>query len=880
MPRKKLPERKNSVIKVGIYDTKHKQQLQQRAKQVQQLYRKAIDKITKAAQPSLFGGDPAREFHFSDFPALNKEVDKFIQEMGAGLQSNMEQGDKDAWTLSNTKNDAMVDYMAGAYSGDLPKETLQQWKHPHLEALDAFMKRREAGMNLSNGGNAANKLIKGVWNLEQFKGELELALEMGIGQGKSAAELSKDVRQFLKYPDKLFRRVRDKDGVLRLSKAAKAFHPGRGVYRSSYKNALRLTATENNIAYRTCDNERWNDLPFVLGQEIRTSNNHTSGGHDLVDICDELAGRYPVEFKFTGWHPWCRCYAVSILADEKEMDEYCRKIANGEDVSGFQFTGKQTEMPDEWNEWMKANKDRIEEAQAKGRQMPYFIKDNFKDGDPTKELRWIGDKKPLTTLEKAKLRQAARTQEQIDDIKKRAAEREARHKMMREAAQIALKNAKEMPEVSTAALTKAINSGDLDKMYKLAQSVQAKVYRMRAQEQSLADLIPDVHSWHKKYTIKQLSEAHNAIETKLGKWAGFDNQKMKKKLDFEINWIENHPKYATDEVAKAAYKKKLKTVEFNISYEEKEKEIKDLVAFKTKSQDFKNLVTKAQDELSKWTEANKDAQQKKIEAAIQTAKDKKAQLESRRSKSSFSKVRKDKALWDKGDGVNKDTVGTKADAALRPQAEKSWKAASQEQRDMMYEYTHHYADKNEPLEGRHYLGSQTRAEWENKVNLMTEYIDSSPLQQDMWFQRGDEIGALAGRLSFAGGGKIPTDLNQLVGKIIQEGGFMSAGSGWRKGFNEDWGKDVIFNIFAPKGMKAAYAEPFSAYGNGMGHHWDGISKQHNFSQEFETIFQRGTKMRITKVEKNAGNGIIYIDVEIIGQEVKDLSYVADDLIGY
>ena len=59
--------------------------------------------------------------------------------------------------------------------------------------------------------------------------------------------LSRDVRRYLRNPDKLFRRVRDKHGNLRLSKAAKAYHPGRGVYRSSYRNALRLTATENNM---------------------------------------------------------------------------------------------------------------------------------------------------------------------------------------------------------------------------------------------------------------------------------------------------------------------------------------------------------------------------------------------------------------------------------------------------------------------------------------------------------------------------------------------------------------------------------------------------------------------------------------------------------
>ena len=77
-------------------------------------------------------------------------------------------------------------------------------------------------------------LSQRVWRIvEQTKQELELALDLGHGEGKSAAGLSRDVRQYLINPDKLFHRVRDKHGALHLSKKAEAYHPGRGVYRSS-----------------------------------------------------------------------------------------------------------------------------------------------------------------------------------------------------------------------------------------------------------------------------------------------------------------------------------------------------------------------------------------------------------------------------------------------------------------------------------------------------------------------------------------------------------------------------------------------------------------------------------------------------------------------
>lgn len=393
---------------IGTYDKKHKENLAKRARKVQQLYDAAIKRIAQAAAPSLFDADTKKEFHFEDFPALKKEMEALMQDLGSSLQANIEDGDQDSWTLSNTKNDAMVDSIIG--KKHLPKKVVQAWKHPHLDALNAFIARKEAGMNLS----------RRVWNLtQQFKSEMELALELGMGEGKSAAALSRDIRKYLVEPNKLFRRVRDKSGALRLSKAAAAYHPGQGVYRSSYKNALRMTATENNIAYRTADHNRWQALPFVIGIEIHISNNHPT-----EDICDLFDGkRFPKDFKFTGWHPWCRCYAVSVLASQEEMDAYTTAIMNGEDVSHWKFTGQVEKMPKEFDKWMKDNQARIENATS----MPYFIKDNFKDGDPAKGLRWEVQKTDKKTapsktahdiiMENAAKRHAARTSEQIDDIK-------------------------------------------------------------------------------------------------------------------------------------------------------------------------------------------------------------------------------------------------------------------------------------------------------------------------------------------------------------------------------------------------------------------------------------------------------------------------------
>ena len=59
-------------------------------------------------------------------------------------------------------------------------------------------------------------------------------------------------------------------------------------------------------------------------------------------------------------------------------------------------------------------------------------------------------------------------------------------------------------------------------------------------------------------------------------------------------------------------------------------------------------------------------------------------------------------------------------------------------------------------------------------------------------------------------------------------------------------------------------EPFSAFGNGFGSGWDGLSKQTSFGGESEMILQRNTQFRVTKVEKK--NGRTYIDMEVAGQD--------------
>ena len=102
-----------------------------------------------------------------------------------------------------------------------------------------------------------------------------------------------------------------------------------------------------------------------------TSFSAGSGTNHVPDICDELAGRYPKSFKWTGWHPHCRCHAIALLKTEEEMEEDNRRILGGGEPAG-QSVNTVSDAPDCFTAWVDENRERAKGWSA----MPYFVKDN------------------------------------------------------------------------------------------------------------------------------------------------------------------------------------------------------------------------------------------------------------------------------------------------------------------------------------------------------------------------------------------------------------------------------------------------------------------------------------------------------------------------
>ena len=345
---------------------------------VRALYDQALADIAKEFANMDY--DPSRVFSFDEVGKFNR-VNEIMTRLESQIQQVVDKG--------------VVSEFEQAYNGcnELIRHVVG--KNISAEVAKAFMPKVASGnaAKVFIKANRAGNIIASqrVWDGATL-GQMETAVDEGLMEGMPATRMAKLLEDYLVDPDSCFRRFRIKTGVDADGKSMygrkwkkriihqdgsttwkdadpRDYPVGSGVYHSSYKNALRYTRTTTNIAYRTADYDRYQDLPFVIGIEIKTSGNHPES-----DICDELAGEYPKDFLWVGWHPNCRCYQVPILAKPDEVEKMTDAIMDGEDPNNVPVEGRITDVPDKFKGWVDKNKERIVEA----KRLPYFLRDNGK----------------------------------------------------------------------------------------------------------------------------------------------------------------------------------------------------------------------------------------------------------------------------------------------------------------------------------------------------------------------------------------------------------------------------------------------------------------------------------------------------------------------
>lgn len=388
-------------------------------------YQAAVE--INAVRQAIEQGDT---FSWSGNRQAAAQVDKLLQQLSAKVQTIIANGIVSCYRQGERHVTGDVIKALGIRNRQMQKEV--------TEISDtATDQRREQGvtaaarLNARRGGIQASSRI---WK-ENAKKELEIIIQNGIKEGKSPQEVAQSIRPYLldehRYEKSVYNPA---TGRLERSEAARNYHPGQGVYRSSFKNALRMARTEMTQAYRAAEWESYQNNPLVTAYEIKLSGNHTTKktvkGKSVVvpltDICDKLAGVYPKTFKWEGWHPQCRCYMVPVtvgksdfrkLIEARQADRKAKREGKeATAVRQLEQRAANRPLPQQYTDWLKANQGRIDEARKRGGSIPQWITDNYPNQQPTT--------KP-TILQQAAQRHAARTQETIDRLRAMIAARKS-----------------------------------------------------------------------------------------------------------------------------------------------------------------------------------------------------------------------------------------------------------------------------------------------------------------------------------------------------------------------------------------------------------------------------------------------------------------------
>lgn len=390
-------------------------------------------------------------------------------------------------------------------------------------------------------------------------------------------------------------------------------------------------------------------------------------------------------------------------------------------------------------------------------------------------------------------------------------------------------------------------------------------------------------------------------------------------------------KYATWKVSQAAYLKKLDEVNTAIDWININKAYADVKGYNTQSKvyhkilfDLKNAMVAQDKDLAK--QLIKEAEDKR-DSLIQL-KTKRAVNKNNGSipfdANAYSKTRKDAALWARDADTGDDYFRPFAEADWKRWSKNEKEVAFNYTSGSSYINEPCYKTYLNTKYGVH---GEVRDSWKD-INTLSDMIEKSkPFTRDVWLNRGASIDEFFGQFgerlisdrtieikyeniakkikdkkeelrwemnnqkikklqskiddlqkqldSIDISNIITSDLSKIIGKEGLNKPFMSTAHTKGYGFVGSGENKVtshcVYNIYCPKGTKGIYTEPYSRYGRlwDDGYKWDGKDGVHSYggSMELEVILQRGTRFRVTKVQRlyNSGDFKWFIDIEVIDQ---------------
>lgn len=201
-----------------------------------------------------------------------------------------------------------------------------------------------------------------------------------------------------------------------------------------------------------------------------------------------------------------------------------------------------------------------------------------------------------------------------------------------------------------------------------------------------------------------------------------------------------------------------------------------------------------------------------------------------------------------------------ADTYHRGCTESLWEKLEDKEKKALWRYTgSDYRHMNSAL--RNETVSISDKNIQDAINNMTNAINKSQIQDDLWVRRGVSANGIAGLLGMDKEDLIAKVNDSLIDTIVTEKGFMSTGVTKEAGF-----PGINLEVYLPKGTKAIYAEPFSRYGGtNTDGTWDGLQKASYIGGEAELIIQRNSQLKIKKIEKDSKGYITNMVLILVNQ---------------
>ena len=166
------------------------------AERVRLLFAQTVNEIL-ALNKSMPQLDEGEMFSFAgESMKRQKEVERLLRQLHSVATMAIEKGIRLEWSQANEECDKLVKSCFGKRALSSPE--FAAWTQRNSAAMNAFIARSEKGLNLSQR----------VWkSVEQLRDEMEVAITVSVGEGESAASMSRKVRQYLNDPDLMFRRL-------------------------------------------------------------------------------------------------------------------------------------------------------------------------------------------------------------------------------------------------------------------------------------------------------------------------------------------------------------------------------------------------------------------------------------------------------------------------------------------------------------------------------------------------------------------------------------------------------------------------------------------------------------------------------------------------